>query len=226
MKSKLILLLTISLLISGCASVFPEPTPTSTQTPTATDTPRPTDTPTPTTDPMSLCEYDADFFTTLRAELPIDEVVIYRHFINGGHTLIVWYVEPELETEISTIDELYENQEIAVANALVSAAQLKRGYPCVEYFDTIELVVVDSNYHGWFSGAINPEDIPDTPYDSALTDLFDAAEIGYLRDEIPDSTDKAPSNSCDWVTTHEKIQQHYSPTLVNAAFYFVRDSRG
>lgn len=224
MKSKIILLLTISLLISGCASVFPEPTPT--PSPTATHTPQPTETPIPTVDPMSLCEYDADFFATLRDELPVDEVVIYRHFIDGAHTLIVWYVEPELETEISTEDELFDNQEISVVNALVSAAQLKRGYPCVEYFDSIELIVVDGDYYGWFSGAIDPEDIPDTPYDSALTDLFDAAEIGYLRDEIPDSTGKAPSNSCDWATTHEKIHQHFSPELVNTAFYFVRDSLG
>jgi hypothetical protein len=228
MKSKILFLLTISLIASGCASIFATPTPTPTQTPlpTATFTPQPTETPTPTTDPMSLCEYDADFFARLRAELPVDEAVIYRHFMNGLHTLVVWYVEPFIETEISTEEELYDNQDIAINNALVSAAQLKRADPCAGYFDSIELVVVDRLYNGWFSGAIRPEDIPDTPYDSVVRDMFEATEISYVREEIPEATGKAPVNSCDWPTTHEKIQQHFSPELVNTAFYFVRDELG
>lgn len=228
MKSKTLLLLTISLIASGCASVVAEPTPTPTQTPlpTATYTPQPTDTPTATVDPMSLCEYDADFFAKLRAKLPVDEAVIYRHFLNGTHTLAVRYVEPFLKTDISTEEELYDNQDIAINNALVSAAQLKRADPCVGYFDTIELVVVDQYYNGWFSGAIRPEDIPDTPYDSVITDMFEATEIGYVRNEIPAPNDKAPANSCDWPETLEKIQQHFSPELVNTAFYFVRDDLG
>jgi hypothetical protein len=228
MKSKIIFLLAISLIVSGCASLSATPTPTPTQTPlpTATYTLQPTETPTPTTDPMSLCEYDADFFAKLRAELPVDEAVIYRHFINGAHSLVVWYVEPFIEPEISTEEELYDNQDIAINNALVSAAQLKRADPCAGYFDSIELVVVDRYYNGWFSGAIRPEDIPDRPYDSVVADMFKATDIGYVRDEIPAPNDKAPANSCDWPTTLEKIQQHFSPELVNTAFYFVRDEVG
>jgi hypothetical protein len=228
MKSKIIFLLTISLIASGCASVFPEPTltPTNTPMPTATYTPQPTETPTPTVDPMSLCAYDADFFAKLRAELPVDEAVIYRHFINGAHTLVVWYVEPFIETEFSTEEELYDNQDIAIGNAMVSAAQLKKADPCASYFDSIELVVVDKLYNGWFSGAIRPEDIPDTSYDSVVTDMFKATEIGYVRQDFLEPTAKAPSNSCDWLTTHDKIHQHFSPELVNTAFYFVRDESG
>jgi hypothetical protein len=226
MKSKIIFLLTISLIASGCASVFAEPTPTQTPLPTALYTPQPTDTPTATVDPMSLCEYDVDFFAKLRAELPVDEAVVYRHFLNGLHTLAVWYVEPILKTEISTEDELFGNQATAINNALVSAAQLKRADPCAGCFDTIELIVVDRYYNGWFSGAIRPEDIPDTPYDSVIDDMFEATDIGYIRDEIPAPNDITPANSCDWPTTREKIQLHFSPELVNTAFYFVRDDLG
>ena len=90
MKSKVLFLLTISLLASGCASVFPEPTPTPTNTPmpTATYTPEPTETPTPTTDPMSLCAYDADFFARLKAALPLDEIVIYRQMLRKLEILL------------------------------------------------------------------------------------------------------------------------------------------
>lgn len=228
MKSLILFLLTICLITTGCvsASIDPTPTPSETPRPTATLTLQPTEPPTTTPEPKSGCQYDADFFARLKAALPVSEVVISHNIINDIHTLGIWYVEPVIQLDISTQDEISENLTMAINNALVTAAQLKRADPCVSSFDEINPIVVDSLYNGWFSGTIQPEDIPDTPYDGVMEDMFAVTEIGYFRENFPAPIGKAPPKSCDWPTTLGKIRQHFSPKLVNTEFYFVRDELG
>ena len=233
----------ISFAVLGCNSQIPLLTPTtetpiptytSTSSPTSTATPRPTHTVTPTAtitpSPSSSCDAD-EVLRAIKADFPYDEFAVhYNNFADFDNiaTLIVWYVDPEIDPEAGEA-EIEQNAELAKQNAILASQQLVQQHACIKsLFDAINPIVVDENYNGWFSGRAEVEKFSSSENlsESELESIEAAFEIGYLRTELPAAIQAAPSDSCTWPETQQKIQNHFSPDRENVAFYFVKDEVG
>jgi streptogramin lyase len=86
-------------------------------------------------------------------------------------------------------------------------------------------VVVDWAYNGWFSASIPVSLIPENFPPSAQegVDVVNAFDVVYYRQEAPASIAAAPTGSCNWPKTKERLLTHFDPSRSNVDFYFVGD---
>ena len=205
------------------------PTPVPTESPTATASPEPAPTEQPTPAPSTACDPN-EVVVELHNEVPFVEFVLRHNYAEGIRSLVLWYVDPDLDP-LASAEALEANLDLAFEHALNLSAQLNRSDLCVgELFDGINPIVVDADYNGWLSGLIDPAMLPDSP-------MLSPAEIGALRANMQVNysrtvpTDSlvrpsAPEGSCSWQDTVPRIHQHFSPERTNVGFYFVIDEGG
>lgn len=236
----------IIFLLSGCtALVQPTPTviPTSTNastatishtptvTPTLTALPtyelRPSSTPFPTKTAVPSCNADQTL-KKLKSQIMFDESMLLHYKLLGTSFLVAWFVDPEIN-QSAIGSELAENNELALHHALILSQELKTSDACVSrLFDRINVIVVDKNYNGWFSGEIGTADLPSTIQidEEQLDEISKLLEVGYIRDAAPANPGSAPSGSCTWIEARENIHNHFSSERENVNFYFVIDDNG
>ena len=207
------------------------PTPTETHTPTPSFTPSPTNTETPTLtstpSPAPTCDAD-ELLKDIKVNFQYDEFEVFYNIIQGTSTLTIWYVDQDINPDASG-DEIEQNVQYALRNAALVSQQLARQNPCIEeLFTVINPIVVDENYNGWFSGQVDPANLPasENPSESELESIANAFKIGYMRTSSTEPEKPGPSGSCTWIETREKIQLHFSTDRENVSFYFVIDDLG
>ncbi|TET86226.1 MAG: hypothetical protein E3J37_00165 [Anaerolineales bacterium] len=236
-----ILVLGAGLALTACSLLATSPAPTSTPpptrtptitptiTPTATSTPTPTLTLTPTPEPSATPSCDPDeVLVELQAVMPYDEFTLLHHIFQSNHLLVVWFVDPELDMRAKGV-EIDESLNLAAEHAIRLSHQLKIKSECVEVlFDAANVIVVDRDYNGWFSGVIPFSELPDSP-DLVLDDLQEVGiKIVYLRqvETSPVSRQPAPSEACTWPEARERAHWHFAPERQNVGFFFVIDEVG
>lgn len=233
----------ILVLISGCDLVpafrsSPTPTNTSTPTltntptasPTATVTPGPTATPTlpPTITPSPTPDCEADrVLRILKDQLSFQEFEVYHYTIEGLSVLTLWYINPDINPEASE-SEVEKNAREALRSAAEASFLLTETDVCVAYlFDSINPIVVDKQYHGWFSGQIETGEIPtEEPSGADWFDFQALFQTLYIRNTAPPTIGPASSGSCSWQETRDNIQRHFFAGRENVSFSFIIDEVG
>ena len=227
----LVVLLLLTSACGGALSLNPTdmPTPTHTFTPEPTQTLMPTATlkPTATLEPTNtplVCDADS-LLKGLKTAVPYDEFAVHYNEIEETRSLLVWFVDPEINPT-AVGGEIQTNLDLALTHAAELSQQIRAQFPCVtELFDVINPIVVDQMYTGWFSGTLDSTIIPN---EEALTSaeidqLVDKFSVGYLLEALPGPI---PAGSCNWPSVRESLQNHFSPERQNVAFYFVVDDFG
>lgn len=222
------LLVVLILLTSACGGALSlnptdTPMPTYTFTPEPTQTPMPTATLEPTNTPL-VCDADS-LLKGFKTTVPYDEFAVHYNEISGTRSLIIWFVDPELNPA-AVGGEIQTNLDLALTHAAELSQQIRVQFPCVtELFDVINPIVVDQKYTGWFSGMLDPTIIPDeeTLTSAEIDQLVDKFTVGYLLEALHGPI---PAGSCSWPLVRESMQNHFSPERQNVAFYFVVDDFG
>ncbi|HSG45462.1 MAG TPA: hypothetical protein VLA72_20130 [Anaerolineales bacterium] len=223
----------ISLILISCSAQanIELPTPTLKLVSTETYTPAPTNTettvPTVTPSPVPACNA-VDVLKNIKANIPYKEFEVYFNTIEGLTFLTIWYVDPEIDPDSSS-EDVDQNAMIAMRNAAITSLQLTQLDSCIaDLFDAVNPIVVDSNYNGWFSAQVDPNNLPDSddPSESELSSIEASFVIGYSRENVPVPLPPAPTGSCTWQETRTKIQQHFSAERENVMFSFVIDDVG
>lgn len=188
-----------------------------------TATLKPTSTLEPTHTPLA-CDADS-LLITLKTSLPFDEFAVRHNEIGGTHSLVVWFVDPELNP-VPAGEEIQTNQDLSMTHAAELSQQIRVQFPCVtDLFDEINPIVVDQKYTGWFSGRIDPAIILDKEAltSAEIDQLVDEFTVGYLLEKLPGPI---PAGSCGWPSVRESLQNHFSPERQNVSFNFVVDDFG
>jgi hypothetical protein len=147
----------------------------------------------------------------LRPVITLGEFELVYNISTGFSTLIVWFVDPDLDPGASG-DEIAQNASLAMRHAAELSHQLNAADPCLQELSAaINPVVVDREYNGWFAGLITPSTLPgDTKLtDAQLAELTGAFEISYLRDRPAPPMEPAPGGSCSWPEARSGIQWHW-----------------
>jgi hypothetical protein len=167
---------------------------------------------------------DDEFLVRLKREVPHEQFSLSHNIIAGVHTLAVWYVDTEINTQV-TADNLFEELDQVIERATELAVSLFQVDPCIgNTFDVFNPVVVDENYNGWFAGLLASEEITSSVVEiSALQDLY--AEP-YLIQSPPQAIGVPPAGTCNWEESEEQIWFHFSRERQNVSFYFVNDLNG
>jgi hypothetical protein len=161
----------------------------------------------------------------VRAQTPYEQFAAHHNLIEGVSTLVVWFVDPELQT--ASIDVLIEaNQQVALKHAVQSAHRIRKVNDClVEDIDFINTIIVDASYYGWLSAQISPDEIDSgVELDQAsISRYIDQLQVGYLRSE-PSTLIR--HGDCSWREAEIGIWKHFSKDRKNLAFYHVIDEFG
>jgi hypothetical protein len=161
----------------------------------------------------------------LRAHLEIVQTAVLHNELSDGVTLVIWYVDLDLDPGAPS-SRIEEDRNEALARAVRVAHAAVRSDDCVkQLFDKLNLIVVDSQYAGWFSASVALRHIPATEdiTEADLENIVQQLEIGYSIESHP--TDP-PISSCTWWEARQAIKQHFSPDRTNVEFYFVVDRTG
>lgn len=164
----------------------------------------------------------------LKADFPYPEFTLIYNSFQGLDILNIWFVDPEIDPKAQDAD-LAPNAILALRHATALSHRLGRKDPCIgRLFTTINPIVVDSNYNGWFSGNIRPADLPGTDdlTEAQIEALEDAFEIAYWRRNPPAPQGPAPAASCTWAEARVRIQRHFNPSRENVGFMLVIDENG
>ena len=243
LKKKGIIILIISLIfISACAlggspktgenlplepaaeTVDLTPQPTNTRFVFSTITPTFTSVPTST---VRVCNANT-VMEKLNSFVPYPEYDMYYFTEKSIDQLIVWFVDPEIKTDVSP-EEYTTQVTLAQNHAMILAEQFDFVDECMDdLFTKAVFLVVDTNYNGWFSGKIHtsllPNDIQTSPEELAL--LTSRFEVLYSRNTLLDKDTRAPSNSCTWKQAHQNIRAHFTEGQENSGFYYAADHLG
>jgi hypothetical protein len=160
--------------------------------------------------------------------MPYEEFTLLHHIFQSTHTLVVWFVDPELDP-LASEEDIVDNVNLAAEHAIYLGHQLKNANDCVgALFDAVNTIVVDQDFNGWFSGGIPFSELPNTSELSAEELRETRLEIVYLRqvETPPNSRQPAPSGACTWPEARERAHWHFAPGRENVGFFFVIDEVG
>jgi len=178
----------------------------------------------PAPSPKPACDLSTTL-STVKASIPYDQYSVHFVDLAGTASLVVWYVDPDLEPFPSS-PQLQIQLEEAKLRAAELSATVNAASPCSpKLFDVINPIVVDRHYQGWLSAQILPADLPRqerfTPEDLSLAShLF---QVSYLRTALSHPDVKG---TCDWPEASHRLQSHFAPDRELVAFYFVIDDLG
>lgn len=190
------------------------PLPTSTKTSTATSQPSPT----------SSCHL-ASILKGIKELVPYNDFSVHHNVISGISTLVIWFVDPNLNTNASQ-EAIAEVVQQAKIDSVELIHQVSFSTPCAsDLFDVINTIIVDSNYVGWLSSQLSPSDLPGTTGLSIdeRNDLISRLTVVFERSA---PVQEYLPGSCTWNETKERLYYHFSFERHNVAFYYVIDDYG
>jgi hypothetical protein len=182
----------------------------------------------PSPTPQPACSVESVLNTLRNSDiLPgyFPEYSVNQSRAAGVSYLNIWYVDPAIDLDVNS-ENLKENLFSARVSASIITIAAQANDPCTALvFDRINPVVVDRAYNGWFSASIPvslvPENFPPSAQEGV--DVVNAFDVVYYRQVAPASILAAPTGSCSWPETKERLQTHFDPSRSNVDFYFVGD---
>jgi hypothetical protein len=186
--------------------------------PTGTNTPQPT---------IQVCDANAAL-DMMEKIIPYAEYEIYFFTEDGKTSLVVWFVDHQLNLSTSK-DAFTENLKLSQNHVVMLAQQLNFAEPCMgRLFDEIAITVADQYYNAWFDGKIHPALLPnDIVTDpQQLQILINQFEVTYLRDQYVEALPAAPAGSCTWKEVHQRILTHMDANEKNNAFFYASSLLG
>jgi len=170
-----------------------------------------------TSPPAPECPPDRTFLDALAAGLPYDQAVIAHQAYGAESSLLVWLVSPS--TLQSTVGE---NQAEAEQQAITAARLLSDASPCLESFDTLQMLIVDPQYRLMFSGSLRTIDLPNLQADQA----GGGTELEQGGGRVDPPIEPAAGDDCTWPEASQKLVASFAELNLEAVFYFVRDAGG
>jgi hypothetical protein len=165
----------------------------------------------------------------LRPLVPFDESAMIYSGSGVDRILTIWFVDPEIDSA-ATGQALLDNLAIAITDGVRLAMQMHSfGYPCLaQVFGAVHVIAVDSNYNGWFSGAVPVERLPRAA--DPTIDQIQSVDFlpDYLRQEPAPrpSGGTSPAGACTWPEARRRLHQHFASERQNVGFYLIIDEVG
>ncbi len=182
----------------------------------------------PTSTVSKECSADGVLVTLRNSQLIkklIPEYAVDYSLTSGTRYLNFWFVDPNIDPH-AVGQELDTNNQRAIADASGVAIYAVAADACIRsVFDSLNPVVVDRNYNGWFSGAIPVASIPATskPSDQDIYNAAAAFRVVYSRRSPPAAVGIPPIGSCTWQQANQRMHLHFDASRQNVDFYFVGD---
>jgi len=174
-----------------------------------------------------VCLSRSEILEKLEEVIPYEEYSLSFNTSEAGSSFTLWVVNPNLDSHAQ------EGLRDAIATALLEATavvhQMYKADACVgELFDFINVIIVDPEYVGVFSGVLSLENMPDSEVlsEDELVTLATSFEVDYrLRDPM-EVFAPLPYGACTWKETREKIARNFSASNPNVDFFYVYDALG
>lgn len=170
------------------------------------------------------CAANDSLLKRMQAQVPFKEFSLSFNVIEGERALNFWVVDPNLDGSV-------EYQQSSLENALFISTETLHKFnisnDCFSSeFDVINLIIVDSNYFGWFSGKLDPAAIPTQVIltEDELIDLAISFTADFVLTYPLDSSRPRPEGSCTWAETLKKIGTHFPLENPNAAFFLINNN--
>jgi hypothetical protein len=175
----------------------------------------------------AVCLSRNEVLEKLEGVIPYEEYSLSFNTSKEGSALTLWLVNQNVDSHVG------EGLRDAIASALLEATvvvhQMDKTDECVgELFDFINVIIVDSDYVGVFSGMLSMENIPDsaTLSEDELITLATSYKVDYRLREPMESFTIPPLDACTWGETREKIAQNFSVSNPNVDFFYMFDALG
>jgi hypothetical protein len=182
---------------------------------------------TPTTPQDVTCQSRNEILEKLEGVVPYDEYSLSFNVSEGIASLTLWLVNPNLDSHAE--EGLRDAQGQALLEAAAVVHRMHQTDVCVgELFDRVNVIIVDPEYVGVFSGVLSLGNIPDaeTLSEEELVTLATSFEVDYRLRE-PLAVFIPPSETaCTWAETREKIARNFTVSNPNVDFFYRFDALG
>jgi hypothetical protein len=182
---------------------------------------------TPSAPRDDVCPSRIEILEKLEDIIPYEEYSLTFNTSEEGSAFTLWLVNPSLNSHME------EGLRDAIAKALLEATavvhQMYKEDVCVgELFDFVNVIIVDPDYVGVFSGVLKLENMPDSEVlsEDELVALVTSFEVDYRLREPMEAFALPPGTMCTWKETREKIARNFSVSNPNVNFFFVYDALG
>jgi hypothetical protein len=142
-------------------------------------------------------------------------------FYQDLSAIVVWFQDESLSIETEKPDVTKTAEGARAHASQVTADLLKRDACIKQLFSALDVIVVDRDGNGWFSGELMLQEAPSAEDVQAISDAF---EDVYLRKKMPEPL--SAETKCTFVEARNKIKSHFSDgKLANAnlEFYIIVD---
>lgn len=171
-----------------------------------------------------ICAANDNLLKRMQAQVPFKEFSLSFNVIEEERSLNFWVVDPNL-------DGSAENQQSSLEASLLAATEIihtfNTSYDCFSAeFDVINLIIVDPNYFGWFSGKLDPATIPtqETVTEDELIEVAISFAADFILTYQLDPTEPRPEGSCTWAETRKKIRTHFPQENPNIEFFLINNN--
>ena len=173
---------------------------------------------TPTT--SENCQPSQTLLDELVANLPFEQIEVMHQSYAREDALTIWLVSPEInQAAFEQKTPVAEQQAILAAKLLVDASD------CLPTFDTLQFIIVDTEYQLWFSGSLRTLDVPDLQVEQTGGGT-DSPQGGGREQPAAGTPLPADASACTWPETALRLKDKFSAQNVDASFYFARDAGG
>jgi hypothetical protein len=171
------------------------------------------------------CDREATL-AKLAGALPYQESVVTYQDAQGVMSLVVWFVEPQLDPKAGA-DGLKANVELATRQGILLANKLKGSDPCVErLFPNFNVIVVDRDYNGWLGARFPFSAIPQNSglSDAQIDDIRLAVKVGYLRTVAAKPATAPSAQACSWAEAQKNLAGYFLKEPLNVSFPMADDT--
>jgi hypothetical protein len=173
------------------------------------------------------CPSRNEVLRKLEEVVPYEEYSLSFNTSKEGSLLTLWVVNPQVDSH--TEEGLRDGIALALLEATAVVHQMYKADECTgELFDRANVIIVDPDYVGVFSGVLSLENMPDSASlsEDELVTLATSFEVDYrLRDPMEAFT-PPPSDACTWKETREKIADNFALSNPNVDFFYMFDALG
>ncbi len=171
-----------------------------------------------------------EIVAALRPTIPYAQSSLSHNYLMSVYYLNAWVVDPGLDP-LAGEAQLDLGVALARRHSALLSVQLNRADVCLgSVFDQIVVTVVDRDYNSWFSGSIDPQDLPesDAPSDAEIDTAIEAFSPGFVRSAVTASVGRsaASAEACTWEQASAGMQERLGADHPNSAFYYAIDDSG
>jgi hypothetical protein len=165
----------------------------------------------------------------LRQDFPFGEASVSHNRVLDVTALVVWFVDPELDTgEVS--DAIQAQAQLARDQAILITSWILRSQRCAaDLFERINVMVVDRDYQLRFSGTAGFRELAATlqPNGERLESLVGVFTIEALSMASATRTGAVvPPEACTWREARSRWMSQFDADLSTVAFYVSVDEQG